>query len=53
MKANIICASIGAIGAGIAGAFGGWDAALVAQIARLYVTHPGVTADGIMTKLGL
>lgn len=23
------------------------------QLARLYVTHPGVTADGIMTKMGL
>lgn len=22
------------------------------QIVRLYVTHPGVTADGIMTKMG-
>ncbi len=31
----------------------GWDAALVEQIARLYVTHPGVTADGIMTKMGV
>ena len=31
----------------------GWDAALVEQIARLYVTHPGVTADGIMAKMGL
>ncbi len=31
----------------------GWDAALVGQIARLYVTHPGVTADGIMGKMGL
>ncbi|MBR1821111.1 MAG: metallophosphoesterase family protein [Clostridia bacterium] len=31
----------------------GWDAALVAQIARLYVTHPGVTADGIMGKMGI
>ena len=31
----------------------GWDAALVEQIARLYVTHPGVTADGILGKLGL
>ena len=31
----------------------GWDAALVEQIARLYVTHPGVTADGIMGKMGL
>ena len=26
---------------------------LTEQIARLYVTHPGVTADGIMTKMGL
>ena len=31
----------------------GWDAALVEQIARLYLTHPGVTADGIMGKMGL
>ncbi len=31
----------------------GWDAALVEQIARLYVTHPGVTADGILGKMGL
>ena len=31
----------------------GWDADLVEQIARLYVTHPGVTAEGIMTKMGL
>lgn len=29
------------------------DAGLVEQIARLYVTHPGVTVDGIMTKMGL
>ena len=29
------------------------DTALVEQIVRLYVTHPGVTADGIMTKMGL
>ena len=29
------------------------DPALVEQIVRLYVTHPGVTVDGIMTKLGL
>ena len=26
---------------------------LTEQIVRLYVTHPGVTVDGIMTKLGL
>ena len=31
----------------------GMDVALAEQIARLYVTHPGVTADGIMTKMGL
>ena len=31
----------------------GFDRELVEQIVRLYVTHPGVTADGIMTKLGL
>ena len=29
------------------------DPALAEQIVRLYVTHPGVTADGIMTKMGL
>ena len=29
------------------------DIALVEQIVRLYVTHPGVTIDGIMTKMGL
>ena len=29
------------------------ETALVEQIARLYVTHPGVTADGIMGKMGL
>ena len=31
----------------------GMDATLAEQIARLYVTHPGVTADGIMAKMGL
>ena len=31
----------------------GMDEALAEQIARLFVTHPGVTADGIMTKMGL
>ena len=29
------------------------DPDLTERIARLYVTHPGVTSDGIMTKLGL
>ena len=31
----------------------GLDHDLVEQIVRLYVTHPGVTVDGIMTKMGL
>lgn len=31
----------------------GWDVEAVEQIARLYVTHPGVTADGIMAKMGI
>ena len=31
----------------------GMDTALAEQIARLYVTHPGVTVDGIMAKMGL
>ena len=31
----------------------GLDRDLVEQIVRLYVTHPGVTADGIMTRMGL
>lgn len=31
----------------------GLDLKVTEQIARLYVTHPGVTADGIMTKMGL
>ena len=30
----------------------GFDTALTEQIARLYLTHPGVTSDGIMTKMG-
>ena len=29
------------------------EIALVEQIVRLYLTHPGVTTDGIMTKMGL
>ncbi len=31
----------------------GMDPALVEQIVQLYLTHPGVTVDGIMTKMGL
>jgi acetoin utilization deacetylase AcuC-like enzyme len=30
----------------------GFDTALTEQIARLYLTHPGVDADGIMRKMG-
>lgn len=29
------------------------DPSLVEQIVRLYVTHPGVDVDGIMTKMGM
>ena len=31
----------------------GLDPKLTEQIARLYVTHPGATVDGIMAKMGL
>ena len=31
----------------------GMDPALAVQIARLWLTHPGVTPDGIMAKMGL
>ena len=31
----------------------GIDPAAAEQIARLYLTHPGVTVDGIMRKMGL
>ena len=31
----------------------GADPALAEQIARLYLTHPGVTVEGIMAKMGL
>ncbi len=31
----------------------GMDQALTEQICRLYLTHPGVDAEGIMTKMGL
>ena len=30
----------------------GFDTALTEQIARLYLTHPGVDSDGIMAKMG-
>ena len=31
----------------------GWNVDLVEQIARLYVTHPGVMVDGILEKMGV
>ncbi len=31
----------------------GFEKELVEQIVRLYVTHPGIREDGIMTKMGL
>ena len=31
----------------------GLDSALVKQIVWLYVTHPGVTVNGIITQMGL
>ena len=31
----------------------GMDPELAEQICRMYLTHPGVDAEGIMTKLGL
>lgn len=48
MKANILCASIGAIGAGITRLFGGWDAALITLIIFMgidYVT--GLIVAGV------
>ena len=30
-----------------------FDSTLVEQIVRLYVTHPGVTVNGIITQMGL
>ena len=31
----------------------GLDASLVRDVVRMYVTHPGVTPEGVMEKLGL
>ena len=48
MKANILCASIGAIGAAIAGLFGGWDAALVTLIIFMAVDYiTGLIVAGV------
>ncbi len=31
----------------------GMEPSLIEQIVRLYLTHPGVTVDGILGKMGL
>ena len=31
----------------------GMEPSLIEQIVRLYLTHPGVTSDGILGKMGL
>ena len=48
MKSYLLCAGVGAIGAGIAGLFGGWDAALITLIIFMgidYVT--GLIVAGV------
>ena len=51
MRANLLCASIGAIGAGIAGFFGGWDAALVTLMIFILVDYvTGLVVAGVFHK---
>ena len=51
MRANILCASIGAIGAGIAGFFGGWDAALVTLMIFILIDYvTGLIVAGVFHK---
>lgn len=48
MKAHILCASIGAIGAAVAGYFGGWDAALVTLIIFMAIDYvTGLIVAGV------
>ena len=48
MKVHVVCASIGAIGAGIAAAFGGWDAALITLIIFMAVDYiTGLIVAGV------
>jgi toxin secretion/phage lysis holin len=48
MKENMLCAGIGAIGAGIAGIFGGWDAAMVTLIIFMAVDYvTGLIVAGV------
>lgn len=51
MRANLLCASIGAIGAGIAGFFGGWDAALVTLMIFILVDYvTGLVVAGVFHR---
>lgn len=48
MKSYLLCAGVGAIGAGIAGAFGGWDAALVTLVIFMAVDYvSGLIVAGV------
>ena len=51
MKANILCASIGAIGAGIASLFGGADAALITLMIFILVDYvTGLIVAGVFHR---
>ena len=51
MKANILCASIGAIGAGIASLFGGADAALITLVIFILIDYvTGLIVAGVFHK---
>lgn len=51
MKANMLCASIGAIGAGIASLFGGADAALITLMIFILVDYiTGLIVAGVFHK---
>ena len=51
MRASIVYASIGAIGAGIAGVFGGWDAALITLMIFIMIDYiTGLIVAGVFHK---
>ena len=51
MKAHILCAGIGAIGAGIAGLFGGYDAAIVTLMIFMIVDYvTGLIVAGVFHR---
>ena len=48
MKAHILCVSLGAVGAGIAALFGGWDAALLTLIIFMAIDYvTGLIVAGV------